>query len=236
MEQVMRIFAFIFSLFALSGGAFAQANQCAIPAALPEAQSETAPEGVAHNSPLTGYVLAASWSPQFCKSHPGPDQALQCGGNKFGFILHGLWPEGTSRDGLQWCKPVGVLPAALVRQTFCSTPSVKLQQHEWAKHGSCMTDDPARYFRSGATLFNALKWPDMNRLSRAQPSLSSFTKALVAANPGMREEMFVIITGQGGWLQEVKLCLGTDLHPRNCPRYMKGARPETRLKIWRAEK
>ncbi len=234
--MLFRAFAFIFSIFALSGGALAQTNQCVIPAALPESKSESAPDGAVSTSPLTGYVLAASWSPQFCKTHPGPEQAQQCGATKFGFILHGLWPEGTSRDGLQWCKPVGILPAALVRQTFCATPSVKLQQHEWAKHGSCMTDDPARYFRSGTLLFGAMKWPDMNRLSREGVTTAGFAKALVSANPGMRESMFTIIAGQGGWLQEVKICLATDLHPRNCPRYMKGARPEERLKIWRAEK
>ena len=35
------------------------------------------------------YVLALSWSPEFCHSHPAN---AQCSGH-FGFVVHGLWPQ-----------------------------------------------------------------------------------------------------------------------------------------------
>jgi ribonuclease T2 len=235
MGVVRWMIAAFLSILLLPGAVMAQANQCNIPSNLPAAAVEAAPDGQAHVSPLTGYMLALSWSPEFCKAHPGADQAQQCGSKKFGFILHGLWPDGSSKDGLQWCKPAVSVPAEIVRQSFCAMPSVKLQAHEWAKHGTCMTDDPARYFRTGTMLFNALKWPDMNALSRAQPSVASFVSKVIGLNPGLRANMLSVQTGKGGWLKEVHLCLGTDLHTRACPRYVRGARPEQRLKIWRAE-
>src|SRR5580692_7150493 len=36
------------------------------------------------------YVLALSWSPEFCHSHPTKPE---CVWGKFGFVVHGLWPQ-----------------------------------------------------------------------------------------------------------------------------------------------
>ncbi|HXP65277.1 MAG TPA: hypothetical protein VN815_07370, partial [Steroidobacteraceae bacterium] len=37
------------------------------------------------------YLLSLSWSPAYCLSDPG---AAECNGpRRFGFIVHGLWPQ-----------------------------------------------------------------------------------------------------------------------------------------------
>src|SRR6266576_5176162 len=36
------------------------------------------------------YVLALSWSPEFCRRHP---TKAECVSGKFGFVVHGLWPQ-----------------------------------------------------------------------------------------------------------------------------------------------
>ncbi len=37
------------------------------------------------------YLLSLSWSPAFCLQSPG---AAECNGpRRFGFIVHGLWPQ-----------------------------------------------------------------------------------------------------------------------------------------------
>jgi ribonuclease T2 len=227
----------LLALLGAPGLALAQAAQCSIPPALSEPRAEPVPDGGSHPGAVTGYLLALSWSPDFCKMHPGPEQAEQCGGpTKFGFILHGLWPEGAGRGGPEWCKPVAALPRDLVRRNFCATPSVRLQQHEWARHGSCISDDPARYFRYGTALFSALAWPEMNSLSKSRPSVGGFVAALVRVNPGLRAEMFSVVASRGGWLEEVRLCLGPDFHARACPAGTTGASASQPLKIWRAEK
>ena len=40
------------------------------------------------------YVLALSWSPEFCHSHP---TKAECASGKFGFVVHGLWPQYAER-------------------------------------------------------------------------------------------------------------------------------------------
>ena len=212
------------------------AQSCSIPASLPAPRIENVPASAVRKADVTGHILALSWSPQFCRTHSGARFASQCGGEKFGFILHGLWPDGAGRDNPQWCKPVAAVPADVARKSFCATPSVDLQQHEWAKHGSCVTNDAATYFRTATGLFGAIKQPDMDRLSRARPSVAAFTTAFIAANRGLRADMIRVTTGKGGWLEELRLCLDKDYHTVRCPRDVGGANPRSALKIWRAVK
>ena len=41
------------------------------------------------------YLLSLSWSPAYCLSDPG---AAECNGpRRFGFIVHGLWPQYVPR-------------------------------------------------------------------------------------------------------------------------------------------
>lgn len=216
--------------------ALAQAAQCAIPPLVASPRAEFPPPGEARKVPVTGNMLALSWSPQFCKTHDDSKFDSQCKVEKsFGFILHGLWPDGNGRTNPQWCKKVDAVPREVIRQTWCATPSADLQTHEWAKHGSCIAPDPARYFRTARMLFEALKWPDMNAVSR-QPSLTvgDFKQAFVAANPGITPDMLSVGITPLGWLEEVKLCLGVDFHTRRCPRASEGAGDGAKLRIWRA--
>ncbi|MFX8949768.1 hypothetical protein ABTM92_19760, partial [Acinetobacter baumannii] len=75
-------------------------------------------------SAITGYTLALSWSPEFCNAHRNdPASAQQCSGRggRFGFILHGLWPEGSGGQWPQWCA--AALPSAeALRRAMCLTP------------------------------------------------------------------------------------------------------------------
>ena len=110
-----------------SSPALAQANQCRLPSVIPRPQVEgpTADEPK-RVLPIGYYTLAVSWTPQYCKtSRGGAKDAFQCGsGNRFGFTLHGLWPDGYGQEWPQYCKPAGVLPRKVVRDHLCATPSV----------------------------------------------------------------------------------------------------------------
>ena len=228
----------IAALLLVPSQAIAQAGQCAIPPSLPAARAEYPPPGSARILPMTGFVLALSWSPQFCKSREGKDGvSSQCEATPaFGFILHGLWPDAGGQSEPRWCRKVPALPRELVRQNFCSTPSVQLQQREWAKHGSCIARDPAKYFGSANRLFASIKFPDMNALSRRPLEVGDFTKAMLAANPGLSEAMIRINLSALDWLEEVRICYGADYRPAACPRDVGGAAPGARIRIWRAER
>jgi ribonuclease T2 len=213
----------------------AQAPQCAIPPALKAPRSENPPPGSQRILPLSGFVLAVSWSPQFCKKRGKDDKFdSQCDAETpFGFILHGLWPDAEGQGEPRWCRKVPALSKALVRQNFCSTPSPQLQQREWAKHGSCITRDPAAYFASANRLFASIKAPDMNALSRAPLDVRGFTAAIVAANPGLPADAVRIDLSDIGWLEEVRICYSTDYRPRACPRDISGAGDGAKVRIWR---
>lgn len=224
-------------LAAMPTVASAREIACLIPDALPKPRIETPPLSDVNHAPATGYVLALSWSPQFCRDRSGmAEHAPQCGGSsRFGFILHGLWPDGDGRADPAWCRPVrNPIDRNLVRRNFCMTPSADLQQHEWAKHGSCMSATPEAYFKASSILYGALKWPDMDALSRARPNVAAFKAAFARANPGVLPSAIAVQTTSGGWLKSVNLCLAMDFRTRACPRGDGGAPPRTALKIWRS--
>lgn len=130
------------------GAALAQSYQCSAPASV--AVPSVARDGPSRTSPATGYVLALSWSPEFCRTRDrSPRHARQCSGRggSFGLIVHGLWPQA-GQSWPQWCaaRPVRPTGAQLARQ-MCVQPSASLAMRQWAKHGSCMVDSPDRYFR-----------------------------------------------------------------------------------------
>jgi ribonuclease T2 len=231
----MRLSAMVAAL-AAPAAAWAQAASCRIPATLPR----PAPDGPSAREPrrmlpIGGYTLALAWSPEYCRMRAGSARdTMQCGGgNRFGFTLHGLWPDGRGKNWPQYCAPAAVLPEQVIRENLCDTPSAQLLQHEYAKHGTCMTPDPARYFATSTRLYRSIAYPNMAALSRAPQTRASFTRAFARANPGLRPEMIRLNVNRNGWLEEVWLCLGTDLAPRRCVGAAGDGRADAPLRIWR---
>ena len=99
--------ALILVALALPAPALAQAYQCRAPASITMPRAPQ-PDGPKRTSRISGYTLAVSWSPEFCrggKAAGDPDN-LQCNGSigRFGFVLHGLWPESGQGKYPQWCS------------------------------------------------------------------------------------------------------------------------------------
>ncbi|HEX8484282.1 ribonuclease T2 family protein [Sphingomonas sp.] len=218
----------------------AQAYSCAIPASIPRARPDLAsadqPRRVV---PIGSYTLAITWAPQFCRTGGNrPSARFQCGsGNRFGFTLHGLWPDGVGKEWPQYCKPTGIVPRPVVRATLCATPSPQLIQHEWAKHGTCMPGErPATYFARATRAYAKLRYPDMNALSRSALTAGRFAQAMAAANPGLRADMMRVTADGQGWLDEVWLCMDTRFRYRRCPAHQGGLANGAALKIWRGRR
>jgi len=217
---------------ALPAPALAQAYQCTLPQrvdSLPAVQ----PDGPSRRVPIAGYTLAASWSPEYCHDDT---TSMQCSGRngRFGFVLHGLWPEARSGPAPQWCAMEPRPSPELIRRNLCITPVPWLLAHEWAKHGSCITKTPEAYFRTSSILWNSLNWPDADRLSRRRGlTVGDLREAFVIANPEWRRDMVGVLLSQNGWLREVHLCYGRDFMPAACPRGDLGPPDGAELKIWR---
>ena len=214
----------------------AQAPSCTIPAVLPrphpDVPSDKQPRRLL---PTAGYTLALSWAPEYCHAHrQSAASGVECGANHFGFTLHGLWPDGPGKDWPQYCRTAELLPDALIRANLCATPSPQLLQHEWAKHGTCVTANPAEFFATSTRLYRGIAYPDMEALSRRTLKAGEFAAAFAAANKGLSADMIRLNVNRRGWLEEVWICLGKDLAPRRCAATAGGAKPATAIKIERA--
>ena len=220
----------------LPSPALAQAYQCRAPqnVSLPPAIQ---PDGPTYRARVTGYTLAVSWSPEFCrgKASRDPDN-YQCNGQigRFGFVLHGLWPESGSGKSPQWCALTPRPSVQDLSANLCMTPVPWLLEHEWAKHGSCMSATPAGYFKVSSVLWQSLHLPDADRLSK-QPNLTAgdLRRAFASANPGVPVKAIGLNLGNGGWLREVHLCYSAKFLPAPCDKRGFGPKDDVPLKIWR---
>ena len=226
-------------MLALPGVAGAQALQCTVPGALPRPRPDVATTDQPQRlRPIGGYTLALTWAPEYCHGNARDASAkFECGGgNRFGFTLHGLWPDGVGKDWPQYCTTTTLLPPMLIKQHVCSTPSPQLLQHEWAKHGTCMQTTPADYFAKSTGLYGKLRYPDMDGLSRKPLNVGQFTAAFAAVNPGVPAEAVRVTTNARGWLDELWLCLDKRFAYTPCKAGTGGLGSNATLKIWRGKK
>jgi ribonuclease T2 len=212
----------------------AAAPACRVPAMQPTPVAERAPAGEERRvMPIGGYTLAMIWAPQQCRRAVPGAKTLGCGPGTGGrrFLLHGLWPDGERGSWPQWCRTAGVLPAAVIRANWCATPSSQLQQHEWAKHGTCVPGaTPAKYLGEARALFERVRTPDMVTLSRRDLTRDDLARAIARANPGLPMNAVKVRTDRDGWLEEVWLCLDRRRTFTRCGEADRAGDP---VRIWR---
>ena len=215
----------------------AQALACSIPDRISVPRLEQPKRGEPVRNPaITGYLLAMSWSPQHCADVRNPRDTrdrFQCSGEngRFGWVLHGLWPETDNPGYPQWCRPAKIVPQPVLKKHMCMTPSAQLLQHEWAKHGTCMSPNPAAYFRSAEILFRAVRFPDMKALAAKPQTAASVRRAFSAVNPGVSAPMIAVSVDRQGWLDEVRLCLGPRMKPARCEPFQSGAKDGRQIRV-----
>ena len=216
------------------GVAAAQVDRCVVPERLPEDSERVGRPGPRRVVPVGGYTLALTWNPGFCRQSANRGR-FQCDpANRFGFVLHGLWPDGQGATWPQYCAPAPRIPEGVVRRNLCAMPSPALQRYQYAKHGSCSGLPPATYFELARESYAAIRYPDMDALSR-RPGLTAgqLATAVARANPGMTPAMLRVQAGRDRWLDEIWVCLDTRFHPRACPAHQRGVAPHVPVRIWR---
>ena len=227
------------ALIALPGVAAAQSYQCAVPSNVPRPRPDLASASQPQRlRPITGYTLALTWAPQYCHNNARDASAqFQCAsGNRFGFTLHGLWPDGVGKEWPQYCTTTPVLPPAVIKRNLCSTPSAQLLQHEWAKHGTCMRTTPAAYFARSTDLYSKLRFPDMDALSRGPLNAGQFAAAFAAANPNVPANAVRVTANRKGWLDELWLCLDKSFAYTRCEANSGGLAANAKVQIWRGKR
>lgn len=223
-------------LCAAPGAAVAQTYQCRAPAAqisVPRVE----PDGPVRRVPITGYSLVLSWSPEYCRGRVrSSGDRFQCSGQggRFGFVLHGLWPEGQRGSWPQWCPAARPLTPRELSRNLCMTPSAGLLATQWAKHGACMARRPEDYFARARSLWGALRWPDFDRLSRrAGLTAGDIREAFSDANPRWRPDGIGLVANERGWMKELRLCYDRAFRPAGCDARRLGPADSTPVRIWR---
>jgi ribonuclease T2 len=167
------------------------------------------------------YTLVLSWSPTHCSTTDRGTDDGQCArddGARFGFVLHGLWPQferGYPDSCRTRWKPF--VPDQVIASVANIMPSRGLVIHEYRQHGSCSGLRPDAYFALATQLFNRVNIPQRFR-NPQELQLISPSDALedfMRANPGLRPEM-IAVTCDGQSLRDVRICLTKEGRARSC--------------------
>ncbi len=167
------------------------------------------------------YMLALSWSPTWCASPAGRDDARQCGaGRRYDFVVHGLWPQ--YRNGWpQYCDSDARLADALVEAMLDIMPSRKLVRHQWNKHGTCTGLVPEEYFALTRRLRDEIRIParyvDPGRT--IEVSVQQFVDDFLATNRDLSRDMMSVQCGNRrdrASLRELRICFTRDGALRDC--------------------
>jgi ribonuclease T2 len=163
------------------------------------------------------YLLSLSWSPAFCLSSPG---AAECGGpRRYGFIVHGLWPQN-ERGWPEHCNVHREVSDEVVQSVAEVMPARSLVYHEWSTHGTCSGLEPPEYFQLLRRAYAGVVIPPplANPTQAVERSPAEVTQAFLRANPRFPAQSVVVTcSGQDApRLREVHVCLDRALGPRSC--------------------
>ena len=164
------------------------------------------------------YVLALSWSPDYCATSAGVSDPQQCSvGRKLGFVLHGLWPQ-YDRGYPSECSAVK-LPADVKARFPALYPSPALYDHEWQKHGTCTGLTPQEYLALSQQIKDSVVIPAAYRTPE-QPlrvTTAQLKWDFTSTNPGLRDgSLATMCSGSGRYLQELYVCFFSDGKPATC--------------------
>lgn len=164
------------------------------------------------------YVLALSWSPNWCARRADSGDAAQCTpGAGFGWLLHGLWPQheaGWPAD----CATDAPWPTRAESAAMADLMgSGGLAFYQWRKHGRCTGLAGRDYYRLARTAFERVTRPPVLRQLDDPVRLPAAVveDAFLEANPALAADM-ITITCRDGAIQEARICLDRGLLPRPC--------------------
>ncbi|MDG6881995.1 Ribonuclease I precursor [Phocoenobacter uteri] len=171
-----------------------------------------------HNASVDYYMLALSWSPSFCESKRRQGNLprglqYQCANpHKFGWVIHGLWPQSRSARQIdqhpRFCQ--GDLPPVderIIEKYMKEAPGKSLLQGEWEKHGACAFKQPQDYFNMQKSLYNDLKLPN-KKLNR-----KALFRWMKEHNPKLK---YVYL---GASRNELYICYNKKWQPISCPKH-----------------
>lgn len=163
------------------------------------------------------FVMALSWSPDYCATD-GQNDGQQCAiGRQLGFVLHGLWPQYDQG-----------YPSFCTNESFDSQmknefrglfPNDNLFSHEWEKHGTCSGLTQEQYFVFSKQLKESVIIPDPFKKPQTafRSTSTEIQKAFSASNPQYSSSsVAVYCSSNGRYLKEIFVCFAKDGQPMDC--------------------
>jgi ribonuclease T2 len=163
------------------------------------------------------YVLSLSWSPEHCATTPS-DHSPQCAGpRKYGFVVHGLWPNANRGKNPFACSGPAFNRSFATPDLLDVMPSLDLVKHEWEKHGTCSGLTPHDYFLRLLEAYQLVTVPPEVRTPdrRIETTASALREEFAKANPKFGVDAFDVVD-DGRYLREVRVCFDKAIKPLAC--------------------
>ncbi|MFT4962254.1 MAG: ribonuclease T2 [Paracoccaceae bacterium] len=166
------------------------------------------------------YVLALSWSPNWCAREGDTRRSDQCDArHDYGWILHGLWPQN-HRSWPSYCKTIERAPPRSMTAAMADiSGTAGLAWHQWKKHGTCSGLSAADYYALSRRAYEMVNRPPVLRKLTQEVELpaSVIEDTFLRVNPSWKPNMLTI-TCNCGYIEEARLCLSKELTPVPCGR------------------
>lgn len=166
------------------------------------------------------YVMALSWSPNWCAIEGDAKASPQCEDNTYhGWILHGLWPQ-YHQGWPDYCPTNHRNPRRGLTNSMADIMGTSgLAWHQWKKHGTCSGLSAEDYYALSREAYGRVTRPAVFRKLDQSVRLpaSIIEEAFLKANPDLEADGLTI-TCRDGFIQEARVCLSRDLTPVPCGR------------------
>jgi ribonuclease T2 len=164
------------------------------------------------------YVMALSWSPNWCAIEGDARQSPQCRRDSgHGWVLHGLWPQYT-RGWPSFCRTTTPQPTPAMTDSMIDIMGTSgLAWHQWRKHGVCSGLSARDYFALSRRAYDSITRPDVFHALERPVRLPAhmIEEAFLRDNPRLTADMLTV-TCREGRIQEVRICLTRTLDPVTC--------------------
>lgn len=166
------------------------------------------------------YVLALSWSPNWCAIEGDAKQSPQCDSSEdHGWILHGLWPQ-FHQGWPSYCPTSERAPSRKMTGAMADIMGTSgLAWHQWKKHGTCSGLSAKAYFDLSRAAYDTIERPAVLRKLDSTIRLPAhlIEEVFLKNNPQLEADGLTITCKQGH-IQEARICLSKDLIPVPCGR------------------
>jgi len=164
------------------------------------------------------YVMALSWSPNWCEIEGDFKNSEQCDPrHDYGWILHGLWPQ--YHNGFpSYCSTPERAPSRSQTNAMADIMGTGgLAWHQWKKHGVCTELSAAAYYKLSREAYASVVRPPVFRKLTKDVKLPALVveDAWLKANPALEKDG-ITITCKQGRIQEARICISRDLKPVHC--------------------